>query len=321
MRSRILAGVATAAVLAVGSATTATSAVGVVPVDAAAAQECRNSDRGSARLADGATAREPNSLTAAQVEQMERATRARLRAMSPADRRAARQGTAPVNISVNWQVITRDDGSGDVSNSRISRQLTVLNDSYAGATSTSGAATRFRFRTNRVIRTASTTWYNWANPSVNSSDERNAKRALHRGGATALNVYIANLGGGLLGYATFPGGPLVRDGVVLLNASLPGGAAAPYNRGDTLTHEVGHWLGLYHTFQGGCARPGDYVADTPAQRYGDNVFACGAFDTCRAPGRDPVKNFMNYVDDACMDKFTAGQATRMSRMWDAYRAP
>jgi hypothetical protein len=226
-----------------------------------------------------------------------------------------------VTIRVYWQVLTRDDGSGNVSNRRLSRQLNVLNRAFAGATSTSAAATRFTFQTSRVIRTARTTWYNWANPTVNSSDDVNAKRALHRGGAAALNVYIANLGGGLLGYATFPDGPLVRDGVVVLNESLPGGAATRYNLGDTLTHEVGHWIGLYHTFERGCRNPGDMVADTPKQASGDNVLECDAtLNTCAAPGRDPVRNFMNYVADACMDRFTTGQATRMSLVWDAYRA-
>ena len=65
--------------------------------------------------------------------------------------------------------------------------------------------------------------------------------------------------------------------MVVLNASLPGGNAVPYNKGDTLTHEAGHWPGLFHTFQGSCAAPNDHVADTPAQFAGKNIFDC---DTC-----------------------------------------
>ena len=158
---------------------------------------------------------------------------------------------------------------------------------------------------------------------MDPADNNEAKSALHRGNATDLNVYLANLGDGLLGYATFPSsyaGNPTDDGVVVLSASLPGGSAVPYNKGDTLTHEAGHWAGLFHTFQGSCAAPNDHVADTPAQFAGQNVFDCDtSLNTCAAPGKDPVKNFMNYVDDACMNMFTSGQATRIANQWAAFR--
>lgn len=138
-----------------------------------------------------------------------------------------------------------------------------------------------------------------------------------------LNIWLCNLTGGLLGYATFPSSLALQptlDGVVCLYSTLPGSTAAPYNKGRTATHEVGHWLNLYHTFQGGCARSetngGDLVADTPAEK--SSAFGCPTGrNTCTYAGNDPVTNYMDYTDDACMNFFSLGQKGRIQSIFGA----
>jgi hypothetical protein len=229
-----------------------------------------------------------------------------------------------ITISTYVHVITAEDGTGDVTDEQIADQMEVINAGYAGTTSDEAAASPFEFELADVDRTRNDAWYDW-NLTEDLSDEdaeaKEAKRALHEGGYADLNVYIAGLGSGLLGYATFPGGELALDGLVLLNESLPGGSAAPYNLGDTATHEIGHWLGLFHTFEGGCSKPGDHVSDTPAQLDGDNIFFCDeSADTCPDKGLDPVHNFMSYGDDFCLDRFTKGQNRRQLATWLGQRA-
>jgi hypothetical protein len=221
-------------------------------------------------------------------------------------------GAGVINVYVH--VIRSDSGAGNLTDAQIGSQISVLNNAYAS----SGTS----FSVVNTDRTNNSAWYT-AGPGTY---ETQMKNALHQGTADDLNIYFNNMGGGLLGWATFPSSYANNpkmDGVVVLSASIPGGAAAPYNLGDTATHEVGHWLGLYHTFQGGCARSGtnggDYVSDTPAEK--SSAFGCPVGrDTCpRLAGLDPITNFMDYTDDACMDRFSAGQNTRMTNSWAMYR--
>jgi hypothetical protein len=251
---------------------------------------------------------EPDAATRAAIDKKLNETRLRREAQGFAE---LTSGT----IDVYFHVINRGAGiaNGDIPQSQIDAQINVLNDAYA--------PWGWSFNLVSVDRTTKTTWYTM---SPGSNAERQAKTALRRGTADDLNIYSANPGGGLLGWATFPSSYASRpwdDGVVILYSSVPGGSAVPYDEGDTATHEVGHWMGLYHTFQGGCAKKatgGDAVADTPAEK--SPAFGCPVGrNTCRSSGLDPIENFMDYTDDACMFEFTSGQDARMDALFTTYR--
>ena len=234
--------------------------------------------------------------------------------------RKGKKSGGAITIPVYFHVINKGTGieNGDIPDHMLRAQVKVLNDSYAGATG--GAGTPFRFELAGIDRTTNADWFDMG---ILSIQERQAKAALRRGGPEALNLYTTN-GGGYLGWATFPSSyssQPTQDGVVVLYSSLPGGSLYPYNEGDTGTHEVGHWLGLYHTFQNGCTPNNDYVEDTAAEV--SPAFGCPVGrDSCTRssyPGTDPVFNFMDYTDDPCMFEFTVGQSLRMESMYAQYR--
>jgi hypothetical protein len=221
-----------------------------------------------------------------------------------------RAGTGGV-IRVYAHVIT-SGAKGMLSDTAITGQMNVLNAAFA--------STGYAFT---LVSTDVTDNTAWSTAGHGTQEEREMKTKLRVGGAADLNLYFTNPGGGLLGWATFPSDYVVApsmDGVVILYSSVPNGAAAPYNEGDTATHEVGHWMGLWHTFQGGCKRNGgDQVSDTPAEA--QPAYDCIPRDSCRREeGSDPIENFMDYTDDACMWRFTEGQDARMDAAWLKYRA-
>lgn len=255
---------------------------------------------------------EPHAISELQQQAMEHDLRRRLEG-----NRSPRMRSADAVVDVHVHVV-HDGSAGRISRARIDEQIQVLNDSYGGGTG--GTATGFSFRLAGVDYTDDKSWFETA---ADSKTETAMKKELREGDAGDLNLYTAKPDDGVLGWSTFPAwyeDHPEGDGVVIRHTTLPGGSAENYDEGDTATHEIGHWFGLYHTFQGGCSGAGDRVDDTPAEA--EPAYECPqGRDTCMSkPGLDPVTNFMNYTYDSCMYEFTEGQADRMAEMWDAYRA-
>ncbi len=207
----------------------------------------------------------------------------------------------------------------------VTRQINVLNRAFDGGQSTRSHKTRFRFYLESFDRTRNQRWYT---ASLFDEGDRELRRKLHRGGPESLNLYFSaprspQADSVVLGWSTVPWqarrNPLL-DGVTIHHESMPGGGLTRYDRGDTAVHEVGHWLGLFHTFQGGCSPQNDLVADTPAEAKPSLSCEIGR-DTCEADGLDPIRNFMNYSFDSCMTMFTPDQVARMTDNWLAYRTP
>ncbi|MFC5179063.1 zinc metalloprotease [Nocardioides taihuensis] len=304
VRSLTIAAAAAVAATAVAAGTAAPASARVADREAG----CVAEGSGPAAAARGGFAGvDHREVTARQQAAIERRTQRLL------DQRGSLRAGATVTVPVYVHVMRDNQGRGDVTNTQINQQITVLNKTFAGGESSAAANTGFQFTLAGVDRFNNTTWHN---------DRQSAsyRKQTRQGGANALNIWLVDFD--YLGIATFPWdykkNPGI-DGIRVHYASLPGGSIANYNLGETATHEAGHWFGLYHTFQGGCTTTNDEVADTPAQ--GGPTTGCpeGA-DTCSLPGLDPIHNYMDYSYDSCYTQFTPNQATRTQQMWAAYRA-
>ncbi len=132
-----------------------------------------------------------------------------------------------------------------------------------------------------------------------------------------LNMWVGNLSAGILGYSSVVGGPKENDGVVVLYSAfgVGGSAVAPFNKGRTATHEIGHWLNLIHTW-GDADCGDDHVADTPPQATADRGCPSGVLVSCNnAPYGDMYTNYMDFTNDDCMNIFTTGQSERMQALF------
>ncbi|KAJ3503409.1 hypothetical protein NLJ89_g8446 [Agrocybe chaxingu] len=221
-------------------------------------------------------------------------------------------------LDVYFHVIYKNETleGGFIPESFITDQMKVLNDDFS--------KTGLSFSVKNVSRIHHPLWFSELNPYENEYMDVEMKRRYRQGGAADLNVFTVGFEreAETYGYATFPfnyADNPTYDGIVLLYSSMPGGSTVNFNLGRTLTHETGHWVGLYHTFQGGCTGTfHDEVEDTPREARGAVGCPIGQ-DSCPAGGVDPIHNFMDYSDDACMTHFTPGQITRLKDQIATYR--
>jgi hypothetical protein len=232
-------------------------------------------------------------------------------------------GAAFNNIPVYVHQMLSSSGAGRVTTQQINDQIAEMNQDYAGqdanAHSGSGTDQTAKASTGAHFYLAGVNEYK--NDTWHKDRQSTTYRAQTRqGGKKSLNIWLVDFS--YLGIATFPwdyGSNPSIDGIRVQWDSLPGGDIAHFNQGKTATHEAGHWLGLYHTFQGGCTSTNDEVADTPAQ--GSSTSGCPeGRNSCSLPGLDPIHNYMDYSYDECYDEFTPNQASRIQSMWTAYRS-
>jgi Pregnancy-associated plasma protein-A len=242
----------------------------------------------------------------------------------PKSAKGVADATFGATVPVYFHVVT-DGKIGSLTNAQIDRQIRVLNDTFAGAEG--GADSGFTFVLAGVTRTDNADWF-YGVGGLGGGEEHDMKAALHQGGPDALNLYSTTAGELYLGWAYLPEittkpGQEYIDGVVFDWETMPGTStkyAGQFDQGETVVHEVGHWLNLEHTFYRGCSSGGDYVADTPPEKTSTDGCPAGK-DTCSAPGLDPIHNYMDYSYDSCYTEFTPGQVQRMRDAWLFYRAP
>jgi hypothetical protein len=229
-----------------------------------------------------------------------------------------------IEIPVVFNVLYKT-AAQNVSLTQLQSQIDVLNEDYSGTNADHNLTSTYntvkagnitiRFVLDQVVR-RSTTKSSWG---TNDAMKKSAQGIAPTSPTTKLNIWVCNLGGGILGYAQFPGGASATDGVVIDDNATGrvGTAAAPFNKGRTATHEIGHWMNLRHIW-GDATCGNDLVGDTPT--HNTSNFGCpaaGHRSTCSGTPVEMTMNYMDYTDDACMYMFSNGQATRMLAVFAA----
>ncbi|KAF2156125.1 zincin [Myriangium duriaei CBS 260.36] len=227
-----------------------------------------------------------------------------------------------ISIGTYFHIVSTAALNGTITPAMVSAQLAALNTAYAPY------LISFRLLgTEYLVNDA------WA-AAANASALAALKTASRKGSYSTLNVYFhSSLPNGVLGTCTLPASlgtgkisaaVYAQDGCDVAAQSMPGGSITGYNAGKTAVHEVGHWLGLLHVFEGyACSGLGDYVSDTPVQSTAtEGCPIKPQKDSCVGQGMDgvdAVHNYMDYSTDACYERFSTGQVQRMREIWGLFR--
>jgi hypothetical protein len=236
-------------------------------------------------------------------------------------------GPTPSPISGNISIpiivhILYSEDAQNLSDSQILSQIQVLNEDFNGSNSDISsvplefsnvvANSEISFTLAQVIRKKT---------NVSSFGTNDAIKFNSEGGSDAispekfLNIWVGNIGNNILGYAQFPGGSSLTDGVVIGTNyfGTVGTVSTPFNKGRTTTHEIGHWLNLRHIWGDGRCKRDDFVSDTPNSDRPN--YGCPSYPTDHCKSTDMTMNYMDYTDDGCMFMFTKGQKDRMRTLF------
>ncbi len=229
---------------------------------------------------------------------------------NPITENALFKRSSQVSIPVFFHIILSTSGEGDVSDSQINQQITVINEYYAES--------NYLFYLAGVTKTRNNSWRDVVKLSQNEIDMKNS---LGVDPTHVLNIYVTSTID-FLGWAYFPedySENSLQHGVVVRTDCLPNGSYTDYNYGRIAAHETGHYLGLLHTFGDSCNKDADLISDTPIHYMNQNCPSDNTNTCSNSPGNDPVHNIMNYTNDPCRWDITWGQTSRVNSITGQFR--